>query len=127
MDSLSPNLFVASISKSIAFYKKLGFEVIMTVPEHVPEQDLVWVMISLGKVTFMLQTMSSLGEELPEIKRERGAAMLLYIRLSSIRVFFEKLKNDLPILKGLDKTFYGATEFSVLDPDGFVLTFAEDE
>jgi len=30
------------------------------------------------------------------------------------------------VIKGLEKTFYGATEFSITDNNGFVLTFAED-
>ncbi len=36
MESLSPNLFVNDIVKSIAFYKLLGFEVSMSVPEQAP-------------------------------------------------------------------------------------------
>jgi len=31
------------------------------------------------------------------------------------------------IIKGLEKTFYGATEFTIRDIDGYHLTFAEDE
>jgi len=30
-------------------------------------------------------------------------------------------------IKGLEKTFYGATEFSIEDNNGYLLTFAEDE
>ena len=36
----------------------------------------------------------------------------------------KKYKYNRP---GLEKTFYGATEFSILDNNGYVLTFAEDE
>jgi hypothetical protein len=31
------------------------------------------------------------------------------------------------VIKGLEKTFYGATEFSILDNNGYILTFAENE
>jgi uncharacterized glyoxalase superfamily protein PhnB len=31
------------------------------------------------------------------------------------------------VVKGLEKQFYGATEFSIKDNNGYVLTFAEDE
>jgi hypothetical protein len=31
------------------------------------------------------------------------------------------------IVKGIEKTFYGATEFSIQDINGYILTFAEDE
>jgi len=125
MESLAPNIFVYNMNETIAFYKKLGFAVVMTVPE---EGDLVWAMMSCGPVTFMFQTFDSLQNDLPQIKRAAGGPLLYYIRLKNIRSFFEQLqKQQVVILKGLEKTFYGATEFSILDNNGFVLTFAEDE
>ncbi len=125
METLSPNIFVYNISETIAFYKKLGFEVIITVPE---QGDFVWAMMSCGQVNIMFQTFDSLQNELPEIKRETGGPLLFYIKTKGIRTFFEKLQQErVTILKGLEKTFYGATEFSIADNNGFVLTFAEDE
>jgi len=96
----------------------------MTVPEAGP--DLVWAMMTNGSVNFMFQTFSSLGDELPQISRNNGGSLLFYINITGILDFFEALKNKVTILKGLEKTFYGATEFSILDNNGFVLTFAED-
>jgi catechol 2,3-dioxygenase-like lactoylglutathione lyase family enzyme len=125
MESLSPNIFVTDINKTIEFYTLLGFEVAMSVPETGP--DLVWAMMVKGNVTMMFQTMESLGEELSEIKRADGGSLLFYIKLSGIRAFFEDIKDKVTVLKGLGKTFYGATEFSILDNNNYVLTFAEDE
>jgi uncharacterized glyoxalase superfamily protein PhnB len=125
MESLSPNIFVTDINKTIEFYTLLGFEVAMSVPETGP--DLVWAMMVKGNVTIMFQTMESLGEELPQIKRTDGGSLLFYIKLQGIRAFFEDIKDKVTVLKGLEKTFYGATEFSILDNNNYVLTFAEDE
>jgi uncharacterized glyoxalase superfamily protein PhnB len=125
MESLSPNIFVKDIPKTIAFYKLLGFEVSMTVPET--GNDFVWVMMTCGKVTFMFQTFESLANELPDINRKDGASLLLYINVKDIRAFYERIKNKVTVLKGLEKTFYGATEFSVKDNNNYVLTFAEHE
>ncbi|MEO7211678.1 VOC family protein [Mucilaginibacter sp.] len=125
MESLSPNIFVTDINKTIEFYTLLGFELAMSVPETGP--DLVWAMMVKGSVTIMFQSMVSLGEELPEIKRTDGGSLLFYIKLQGIRVFFEDIKDKVTVLKGLEKTFYGATEFSILDNNSYVLTFAEDE
>ncbi|MDB5017954.1 MAG: glyoxalase [Mucilaginibacter sp.] len=125
MESLSPNIFVNSMDETIAFYKSIGFQVVMTVPEA--GNDFVWAMMANGNVTFMFQTFASLGDELPEISRQNGASQLLYIKLKKIRDFFELIKDKVKILKPLDKTFYGATEFSILDNNNYVLTFAEDE
>jgi uncharacterized glyoxalase superfamily protein PhnB len=125
MESLSPNIFVNDINATINFYKQLGFNTVFTVPET--GDDLVWAMMVKGNVTFMFQTFSSLADELPEIKRTDGASLLLYIKLTGIRAFFEEIKDKVTVLKGLEKTFYGATEFSIVDVNNYVLTFAEDE
>lgn len=125
MESLTVNLFVRDINKTIAFYKQLGFEVSMTVPE---QGDLVWAMLINGGVTIMLQTFASMGDELPDIDRTKsGGTLLLYIKLKNIRTFFQQIKDKAEVLKGLEKTFYGATEFTIKDIDGYHLTFAEDE
>ena len=125
MESLTVNLFVRDINKTIAFYKQLGFEITMTVPE---QGDPVWAMLVNGGVTIMLQTIASMGNELPDIDRTKsGGSLLFYIKLKNIRTFFEQIKDKTEVVKGLEKTFYGATEFTIKDIDGYHLTFAEDE
>jgi len=125
MESLSPNIFVGSMDETINFYKSIGFQLVMTVPET--GDNLIWAMMTNGNVTFMFQSFESLGDELPQISRQNGASMLLYINIKKIREYFELIKDKVTVLKGLDKTFYGATEFSILDNNNYVLTFAEDE
>ena len=124
MDTLSPNIFVKDINESIAFYKELGFQLIMTVPENGSEP--VWAMVMNGNVTFMFQTFTSLGDQLPEVSRKDGGSLLFYIKLKNVISYFESLKDKVTVVKGLEKTFYGATEFSILDNNGYLLTFAED-
>jgi hypothetical protein len=125
MESLSPNIFVNNMDETLDFYRSIGFQLIMTVPET--GNDLVWAMMTNGEVTFMFQTFASLGEELPNISRKSGGSLLFYINIKKIREFFELIKDKVNVLKGLDKTFYGATEFSILDNNNYVLTFAENE
>ena len=124
MESLSPNIFVRDIAATISYYKGLGFEVIATVPEEGPY---LWAMMQVGSVTFMFQTFESLGDTLPAISRTDGGSLLFYIHVKGIRDFFERIKAKASVLKGLEKMFYGATEFSIMDNNGYVLTFAEDE
>ena len=124
MESLSPNIFVKDINQTIEFYKILGFELISTVPET---SDYIWAMMKNGNVTFMFQTFSSIDGILPDISRNDGGSLLLYIQVNGIRNFFEKIKDKVNLINGLEKTFYGATEFSIKDNNGYVLTFAEDE
>jgi uncharacterized glyoxalase superfamily protein PhnB len=126
MESLAPNLFVRDMHATIDFYEQLGFRLVMTVPEA-GKGPLVWAMMSAGSVTFMFQTFESLGEDLPPVRRENGGSLLFYIRVKGIRELFEQVRTKVTILHGLQKTFYGATEFSIADNNQYVLTFAEDE
>lgn len=124
MKSISPNIFVRDINETIKYYQGLGFETLMTVPE---EGDYIFAMMTCGEVIFMFQTFDSLGSELPAISRQNGGSLLLYIQIQEIRTFFDKIKDTVNVIKGLEKTFYGATEFSIQDINNYILTFAEDE
>ena len=124
MHSISPNIFVRDINKTIDYYKLLGFELKMTVPDT---GDYIFALMTCGSVTVMFQTFESLADDLPAVSRQDGGSLLLYIQIKGIREFHEKIKDKVNIIKGLEKTFYGATEFSILDINNYILTFAEDE
>jgi uncharacterized glyoxalase superfamily protein PhnB len=124
MESISPNIFVKDIKATIEYYKHLGFEVVMSVPE---EGDLVWAMMSCGNVSFMFQSFESLGSELPAISRQDGGSLLLYIQIKEIRQYHDRIMDKVNVIKGLEKTFYGAMEFAIQDLNGYILTFAEEE
>jgi uncharacterized glyoxalase superfamily protein PhnB len=124
METVSPNIFVTDIKQTIDFYKQLGFSVVATVPE---QGDIIWAMMTCGTVTFMFQTFESLGNDLPMISRQNGGSLLLYIQTTEIRKFFDQIKDNVKVVKGLEKAFHGATEFSIEDNNGYLLTFAEDE
>lgn len=124
MESISPNIFVKNINETINFYKQLGFALTTTVPD---EGDIIFAMMSCGNVVFLFQTFESLGNELPNVSRLNGGSLLFYIKTTRIKELFEKIEDKVKVVKGLEKTFYGATEFSIEDNNGFLLTFAEDE
>ncbi len=124
MESISPNIFIKNIEETVGFYEQLEFTLTMKVPD---EGKMVWAMMTNGNVSFMFQTFESLGNDLPEISRQDGGSLLLYIQIKEIRQYHDRIKDKVDILKGLEKTFYGATEFSICDNNGYVLTFAEHE
>jgi uncharacterized glyoxalase superfamily protein PhnB len=125
MESISPNIFVRDLPATVHFYNIIGFEVVTSVPGDDGED--VFVLMKNGSTTFMFQNFKSIENLLPEVSRHKGGSLLLYIKMAEIRPFFEKLKGQIPILQELKTTFYGATEFSVVDPNNFVLTFAEHD
>lgn len=123
MESLSPNIYVSDVTNTIQFYRKLGFRPTMTVPEEAEEP--VWAMMQNGNVTIMFESFKSIEGQLPEISRQPGGSLLLYIKVHDIGTLFESLKDQVTVLKSPHKTFYGATEFMIQDCNGFVLTFAD--
>ena len=126
MESLSPNVFVQDMHATIDFYEQLGFQLVMTVPDA-GQGPLVWAMMKAGQVTFMFQSFESLGDTLPAVRRQDGGSLLFYINVKGIRDFHDRIKDKVAVVHSLQKTFYGATEFSITDNNHYVLTFAEDE
>jgi uncharacterized glyoxalase superfamily protein PhnB len=112
---------------AVVWFGLLEDKEIITSESTVPDmENPVFALMTCGNTTFMFQTFSSMGSELPEIKRQDGGSLLLYIKLKDIRTFYSRIKDKVKVIKELDKTFYGATEFSITDNNGYVLTFAEE-
>lgn len=125
METIAPNIFVNDLAATTAFYKLLGFTVVASVPDE-SGNDL-FVLMQNGTVTVMFQTFRSIEKTLPVVSRQNGGSLLLYIKMKGIRTFFAEIKDKVHVLTGLEKTFYGATEFSIVDINNYMLTFAEDE
>lgn len=123
MKSISPSIFVNDLQATITFYTKLGF----TTTDEVttPEGEKVFAMMTNGSVTFMFQSFASIEGKHPMVSRADGGSLLLYISVDNIRQYYESIKEHITVLTGLEKTFYGATEFSLCDNNNYLLTFAE--
>jgi len=124
--SLTPNLIVADVERSIAFYRDvLGFTLEQTVPDTLPY---VFAIVRSGPVEVYLNAPAAAGEEYPSLKgRPIGGSLTLFVRITGIRAAYETLKTRVPIEMPLEKKWYGVTEFACTDPDGYVITFAEQE
>ena len=125
MKSISPNIFVNDIQATISFYSKLGFALSDEV--ITPEGEKVFAMMTNGTVTFLFQTFASIEGKLPMVSRADGGSLLLYISMDNIREYYDTIKEQVTLLTGLEKTFYGATEFSLCDNNNYLLTFAEHD
>lgn len=125
MKSISPNIFVNDIHATINFYAKLGF----TVSDEVitPGGEKVFALMTNGNVIFMFQTFTSIKGKHPMVSRSDGGSLLMYISVDNIRQYYDDIKERVTLLTGLEKTFYGATEFSLCDNNNYLLTFAEHD
>ena len=123
--SLSPNLMVKNVNKSIEFYCNiLGFSLVQTVPEN-GEPD--WGMVEKNGLFIMFQKEESIKQEYPELNSQNsGGALTFYIKISDIQNFYNKIRSHMNVSHEMHKTFYGADEFAVTDPDGFILVFSGD-
>lgn len=124
LESLTPNLMVKNVNESINFYTSyLGFALLQTVPEN---GDFEWGFVQKDNVHIMFQREDSIREEYPELEKQlSGGALTFYIKITDLLKFYEKIKTSVKIVHNLHKTPYGANEFSILDPDGFILVFSD--
>ncbi len=125
LESLSPNLIVADVNRSVDFYtSKLGFAKIASVPDS---GKMNWAMVMREGATVMFQTLASIQEDVPQLRLSAGAAAAtFYIKVKGLDAWHDSVKGNVPIALPMRKTFYGANEFAIKDPDGNVLMFAED-
>ena len=116
---------VMSVDESVDFYQKiLSLEVVASVPAE--DQTLQFAILSKESVTLMLQEKQNLSKEYPILTTEKiKPSVTLYITIDKFDEFYENIKRAYPIYTEPHATFYGAKEFAITDPDGYVLTFTE--
>ncbi len=126
LKTLTPNLVVADVERSIAFYRDvLGLALQSTVPDRAPY---VFAVVSSGSVQVFLNAREPADAEYPAFKgRPIGGTLTLFIEMEHVRESYEALKDRVPIVMPLVEQWYGLTEFAFSDPDGYIITFAERE
>jgi catechol 2,3-dioxygenase-like lactoylglutathione lyase family enzyme len=126
LKKLTPNLVVADVARSIAFYRDvLGLTVATTVPESAPY---VFAIVQNGPVEVFLNAPEPATAEYPAFaERPIGGTFTMFIEVSGVADAYETLSGRVPIVMPLEKKWYGVTEFAFVDPDGYVITLAERE
>jgi uncharacterized glyoxalase superfamily protein PhnB len=121
---LTPNLVVASVERSLAFYvDTLGFSRGMTVPEASP---FAFASATSGAVEVFFNDAAAAIKEYPAFAgRPIGATATLFIEMQGVDALHDTLKLRVKIVMPIVTQFYGMREFAIEDPDGYVITFAE--
>lgn len=119
-------LGVADVANSIAFYEKLGFEIVEVEPAQSPFS---WAELSFHGSRLMLQVIGGLAYHLPGIAREvtkpSHAVVLRVGSTADVEALFGRLGAlGIDASTSLCRTHYGTAEFSIADPDGYVLLIA---
>jgi catechol 2,3-dioxygenase-like lactoylglutathione lyase family enzyme len=124
LNKLTPNLVVSDLQRSLAFYRDvLGFTVAMVVPDEPPH---VFAALRSGAVEIFLNARESAVSEYPAFtERPLGGTLTLFIDVKGIHDVHDSLRSRVTIVMPLEKKWYGVTEFAFEDPDGYIITFAE--
>jgi uncharacterized glyoxalase superfamily protein PhnB len=121
MNKLTPNLVVERIETSLAFWvDRLGFVKKVEVPDG---DRLGFVILEHGAVELMLQSRASFEKDVPALAAGPQHATLYFevADLAPIRKALEGYARAVPDRK----TFYGAKEIIVRDPDGHAVFFGQ--
>jgi uncharacterized glyoxalase superfamily protein PhnB len=126
-ESLIPNLMVINVNETIKYYEQnLGFTLIRTVPEKGITYD--WAMMKRNEVVIMFQSLKSIDKENPVLNKIKpGGGVCLYIKVEGIHELYYDVVEKTEIISDIEKTFYDTTEFTIIDNNGYLITFSEIE
>ena len=127
---VTPNLVVPDVERSLAFYRDvLGFSLVTTVPEAAPfafawmQRDGVSVFLNSLEVT------RAHDAELGARPIAGAASLFIVIEADAIAngvdAMFAAIGGRARVRMPLTDQFYGMREFSIEDPDGYLIIFAQ--
>ncbi len=123
ISKMTTNIITKDVNRSINFYTaSIGFEVVMSIPDS---GKLDFAILKYDEIELMVQSYDGIKSELPDIiPNELSPSFLLYFEVSDLHSIYERTRSA-EIIKDIHQTFYGTTEFSVMDPDGYIIGFAQ--
>jgi uncharacterized glyoxalase superfamily protein PhnB len=111
--NLQPLIQVRNLRESVAFYTDLlGFKIQGMFPEDEP----TWAGLYSGNARIMLSTFDGVTEP--------ALTGTIYLYPDDLDTAWERLKAAVPVVESPVQREYGMREFSVRDPNGYLLTFA---
>ncbi|MEO5896398.1 MAG: VOC family protein [Vicinamibacterales bacterium] len=130
LTDVTPNLIVAEIARSMAFYQEvLGFAVVTTVPDASP---FVFAWMQRDGVNVFLNSIQGMAGDLAGLAaRPIGGTATMFFAVErdavagGIDEFFAQVSGRAEIVMPLKDQFYGMREFGVEDPDGYIILFAQ--
>jgi uncharacterized glyoxalase superfamily protein PhnB len=108
-----PVLVVKDVAEAVAFYGQLGFQV--------TKQMEGWATLAHGEVEIMFS--------LPNDFMRHDKPLLsgsLYFRVDEVTPLWEKMKDKAQVSYPLQDFGYGTLEFALVDPNGYLIQFAQE-
>ena len=121
--SIAPVFLVADVGATIQWYQsKLGF---WSDPFPATE-PYVFAILFRDHVEIMLQRLENYQKP-DDYARRPGGVWDAYIRTTGLKELYDAVKDNVTIVQPLRQQPYGAWEFELSDPNGYVLVFSEIE
>ena len=121
--SIAPVFIVADVGTTLEWYQsKLGFW-----SDPFPSAEpYVFAILFRDRIEIMLQRFEHYQKP-DDYNGRPGGVWNAYIRTSGVKDLFEAIRDEVTIVQPLRQQPYGAWEFEVKDPNGYVLVFSEIE
>ena len=119
MSKLTPVIIVDQVEPCAAFWEqRLGYARTAEVPG---EHGLAFVIVEKDGVELMYQSRAGMGAEAPPAARE--PTIQLFIEVGDLDAVEQAMQGIIVLPR--HTTFYGMTEFTVRDPAGTLVIFAQ--
>jgi len=118
---MTPNLYTDDVSACVKFWvDRMGFKTTAEVPEG---DNLAFAALEKGPIELMYGSYNSLTQGLGERTPARGSSYLFF-ELDDLDAALAAMQG-VEVVTPVHSTFYGSTEFTVKDPAGHIVTFAQ--
>jgi uncharacterized glyoxalase superfamily protein PhnB len=119
---MTPNLYTDDVESCVKFWvDRMHFRLTMEVPDG---GRLAFAALQKGPVEVMYGTYASLQSDTAVAKSFQRGTSFLFLEVSDLAAV-RKAMEGAPLVAPVHTTFYGSTEFTVKDPAGHLITFAE--
>lgn len=121
MGKITTELAVADMERSLQFYMALGF--VKDNEGIVDDNGAQWYSLALGEGSLWL-IRADVTDGLIEAD-PRGNGVTIYIAVDDIDTLHERVSDAgllMNIVKPIETMWYGLRQFSLADPDGYIIT-----
>jgi uncharacterized glyoxalase superfamily protein PhnB len=119
---LTPNLYTDDVEACVRFWvERMHFDKTMEVPDG---EKLAFAALQTGSIELMYGSYASLNKDPGVANSYRRGTGFLFLEVTDLDAVAAAMQGA-PMVAPVHKTFYGSTEFTVQDPAGHLITFAE--
>ena len=123
MKRLTPILYVPSIDEAVAFYGRLGFDLEFAMNGE--DGRMMHASVNQGDLSLMFGD-AKMAAQYGAGPRDGGGSPELYINLDNVDQYFDRVRGSGgEILEEVTDQFWGDRTFTIKDPWGHILTFAQ--